>query len=91
MTDLHDPAALWTVMPVGRCAQQAWEDLFEFVRVSDRQPMRCVLRFNGEGYGWEVIFYEQRALFCGLGGFLTRAAAVECACLHRDMWSHREE
>jgi hypothetical protein len=35
------------------------ELLFEFVRASDRAPVMCELRFNGESYGWEAQFFER--------------------------------
>jgi hypothetical protein len=34
------------------------ELLFEFVRASDRAPMSCELRFQGESYDWEALFFE---------------------------------
>jgi len=55
------------------------ELLFEFVRASDRAPMSCELRFNGESYGWEVQFLERGELFYSRGAFVFRAAAVRWA------------
>jgi hypothetical protein len=39
------------------------ELLFEFVRLSDRAPMSCELRFHGESWGWEAQFLERGELF----------------------------
>ena len=55
------------------------ELLFEFVRASDRAPMTCELRFNGESYGWEAQFFERGELFVSHGAFVTRALAVQWA------------
>lgn len=58
------------------------ELLFEFVRASNRAPMACELRFNGESYGWEVQFLERGELSHAQGRFVTRALAVQ--------WAHEE-
>jgi hypothetical protein len=55
------------------------ERLFEFLRASDRAPMSCELRFNGESYGWEAQFFERGELPYSRGGFVTRALAVQWA------------
>jgi hypothetical protein len=62
------------------------ELLFEFVRASDRAPMSCELRFNGESYGWEAVFYERGELLISHGGFVTRALAVQWAEGERAAW-----
>lgn len=59
------------------------EVLFEFVRASDRAPMSCELRFNGESFGWEAQFLERGELLMSRGGFVTRALAVQWAELER--------
>jgi hypothetical protein len=55
------------------------ELLFEFVRASDRTPISCELRFNGESYGWEAQFLERGELWYAHGAFVTRALAVQWA------------
>src|SRR3977135_2495081 len=59
------------------------ELLFEFVRGSDRAPMSCELRFNGESYGWEAQFLERGVLLNAHGGFVPRALAIAWAELER--------
>jgi hypothetical protein len=49
--------------------------LFEFVRASDRAPMTCELRFQGENCGWEVQFFVRGDFTFGRGAFVTRARA----------------
>ena len=56
--------------------------LFEFIRASDRAPMSCELRFDGESYGWDVQFFE-RGEFWYSQRFLIREAAVRWAELER--------
>jgi hypothetical protein len=67
------------------------ELLFEFVRASDRAPMSCELRFNGESFGWEAQFFERGELVLSHGAFVMRALAVQWAELERKaMESERE-
>jgi len=47
-----DRALLWDAPPPPPRQPKPGELLFEFVRASDRAPMSCELRFNGESYGW---------------------------------------
>jgi hypothetical protein len=65
--------------PAPQAKRKPGELLFEFVRASDRAPMTCELRFNGESYGWEALFLERGELFASHGGFGTRARAVQWA------------
>jgi hypothetical protein len=58
-------------LPPPRAARPG-DVLFEFVRASDRAPMTCELRFNGESYGWEAQFLERGELFVSHGGFVLR-------------------
>jgi hypothetical protein len=37
---------------------QPGELIFEFARPSNKAPIRCELRFNGESYGWEAQFFD---------------------------------
>jgi hypothetical protein len=57
------------------------ELLFEFLRASDRAPMACELRFDGESYGLAVQRESVRLDEPHLpnGGFVTRALAVQWA------------
>jgi hypothetical protein len=55
------------------------ELLFKFVRLGDRAPMSCDLRFHGESYGWEAQFLERGELMYRCRGFATRAQAVQWA------------
>src|SRR5258705_13904299 len=72
-------ALLWNAPPPPARVARPGELLFEFIRASDRAPMACELRFNGESYGWEAQFLERAELLCAHGGFVTRAQAVEWA------------
>jgi hypothetical protein len=49
------------------------------VRESDRAPIRCELRFNGESYGWEAQFLDRGELRYAHGLFVTKALAVRWA------------
>src|SRR4051812_30204626 len=76
----HDPrmaddpnALLWNAPPPLPRIARPGELLFEFVPASDRAPMSCELRFNGESYGWKAQFFERRELFTSHGRFVTRA------------------
>jgi hypothetical protein len=62
---------------------QRGELLFEFARASDRAPIRCELRFNGESYGWEAQFLEQGELLYARGTFPTKALAIQWATEER--------
>ena len=53
--------------------------MFEFVRASDRAPMSCELRFNGESYGWEAQFLERGELWYRRGCFALRKQAIAWA------------
>ena len=55
------------------------ERLFAFVRMSDRAPMACDLRFDAESSGWEVQFLERGELMESRRGFATRARAIQWA------------
>ena len=55
------------------------ELLFTFLRVSDRAPMSCDLRFHGGPYGWEAQFLVRGELMYRRGGFATREHAVKWA------------
>lgn len=74
----------WNALPTPSRQPRPGELLFEFVRASDRSPMRCELRFHGESFGWEVQFFDRRGFLCGRGSFVTRAAAVRWAEQERD-------
>ena len=65
--------------PPLRTQRTPGELLFEFVRASDRTPMSCELKFHGESYGWEALFFERGELIYGHGAFVTRALAVHWA------------
>lgn len=72
-------ALLWNAPPPPPRRPKPGELLFEFVRASDRAPMSCELRFNGESYGWEAQFFERGELSHSHGLFATRALAVQWA------------
>lgn len=55
------------------------ELLYVFVRLRDRAPMSCLLRFNGPALGWEVRFLVRGWFFVRRGAFGTRALAVQWA------------
>jgi hypothetical protein len=74
-----DRALLWNAPPPPLRKAQPGEVLFEFVRASDRAPMSCELRFNGESYGWEAQFFERGELVISRGGFVLRALAIQWA------------
>jgi len=60
------------------------EPLFEFIRASDRRRVTCELRFHGESYGWEALFFEDGIeLFYSHAAFMTRALAVQWATEER--------
>jgi len=56
-----DPFYSPTLKPLPARVARPGERLFEFLRGggSDRAPMTCELRFNGESYGWEAQFFER--------------------------------
>jgi len=71
-------------MPPARLSPgQAGELLFEFVRASDRAPIRGELRFNGESYGWEAQFLERGELLYARGAFVTKALVIQWATEER--------
>jgi hypothetical protein len=55
------------------------ELLCVFVRLRDRAPMSCLLRFTGLASGWEVQFLVGGALAASRSAFATRALAVQWA------------
>jgi hypothetical protein len=55
------------------------ELLFVFVRLADRAPMSCDLRFRGEQSGWEAQFLVRGELMYRCGGFPTREQAIQWA------------
>jgi hypothetical protein len=76
---MSDDSLLWTHKPPVPHQARKGEVLFEFVRASDRAPMSCELRFHGESYGWEVLFFERGDNFYGDGAWVTKAAAIAWA------------
>lgn len=77
---------LWNYPPPLPRLPHPGELIFEFLRGSDRAPMSCELRFNGESYGWEVQFFEHGDFLFARGAFITRAAAIAWAkCERHDM------
>ena len=62
-------------------SQKSAEHLFDFVRASDRAAMSCRLKFHGESYGWEALFYANDEFLIGRR-FIMRAQAIE--------WAHDE-
>jgi len=58
-------------------------ELFQFVRAFDRARMSCVLRFEGDAFGWDVRFFECNVFVFGRGAFPTRALAVQWAVAER--------
>jgi hypothetical protein len=66
---------------------QPGELLFEFIRASDRAPIRVELRFNGESYGWEAQFLEGNELWFAHGLFPPKALAVQWAEVERKAMS----
>lgn len=71
-SDLPRPPERLSPGPLG-------ELLFQSIRASDRAPITCELRFNGENYGWEVQFLERGTLWYGRGAFIQRETAVRWA------------
>ena len=61
------------------------ELLFQFIRASDRAPITCELRFNGQSFLWEVQFLERGELFYSRGNFLLRETAIRWAEQERDL------
>jgi hypothetical protein len=55
------------------------ERLFEFVRASDGTLVMCDLRFNGDDFGWEVLFKTGDHLIISRSGFVSQADAVAWA------------
>jgi hypothetical protein len=55
------------------------ELLCVFIRLRDRAPMSCLLRFNGTTAGWEVRFFVRGEFGTGRRAFVTRASAVRWA------------
>jgi len=84
MADMDSKDMLWTAQSPPRPEPRVGELLFEFVRASDRAPMSCELRFNGESYGWEAQFFERGEFHRSRGGFGTRALAEQWASVERD-------
>jgi hypothetical protein len=83
-----DPKAmLWNYSPPPPRKPKSGELLFEFVRVSDRAPMTCELRFHGESWGWEAQFFERGEFLIGRR-FNTRAMAVQWAEEERKTLGH---
>jgi hypothetical protein len=77
---MHDDRALlWNAPPLPPRQPKRGELLFEFIRASDRAPMSCELRFNGESYGWEAQFFVRGELFTSHGRFVTRGMAIQWA------------
>ena len=76
-----DPFYSPTLKPLPARVARPGERLFEFLRGggSDRAPMTCELRFNGESYGWEAQFFERGELWYAHGAFVTRALAMQWA------------
>jgi hypothetical protein len=66
-------------MPTRLSVGPPGELLFEFVRASDRAPITCELRFNGESYGWEAQFFDRGELWYAHGLFVTKAFAIQWA------------
>ena len=60
-------------------APRPGELLFEFIRASDRAPMRCELPFHGESFGWEAQVLKRGELFYSRGGFVLRRLAIAWA------------
>jgi hypothetical protein len=79
-----DPNLLWTAKPPPAPKPRPGEPLFGFIRASDRAPMTCELRFHGESYGWEAVFFLRGDLTFSHGAFATRAQAVQWAQRERD-------
>jgi hypothetical protein len=75
MSDEEDRhhALLWNAPPPPARVARPGELIFEFIRASDRAPMSCELRFNGESYGWEAQFLVRDELFTSRGPVVTRA------------------
>ena len=59
------------------------EILFERVRPSQCEVLRCELRFCGKDTGWDVRFLSGSRLLCNFGEFSSRASAIKAA---EDAW-----
>jgi hypothetical protein len=75
MPDRHSSTRRRSHPPISRNA----EFLFAFVRLADRAPMSCDLRFRGEQSGWEAQFLVRGELMYRCGGFTTREQAIQWA------------
>lgn len=79
MTD--EPFYSPTYKPAPARVAKRGELLFEFLRGSDRAPLSCELRFHGESYGWEALFFRRGELALSRGAFVTKGLAVQWATL----------
>jgi len=64
-------------------APRAAETLFEFVRASDQRAISCALIFNGESYGWEVLFLDAGELWYSQGALSSKESAMAWAWQER--------
>ena len=80
--DERTRSMLWNHTPP-TSAPRATEPLFEFVRASDQRAVACALVFNGDSYGWEVLFLDAGELWYSRGAFPLKELAVAWAWQER--------